>query len=317
MKSAGFHAQALEQLRAHKKLAERQAEERYQSALHSSPALEEIGLALSRISTQAVQASLAGETERVLSLRQTSRKLREQFDALLAENGLSRQDFLPVYDCPVCKDTGYFDGTPCACLRRLERRLSSEALSDHSPLKDCTFDNFDLSYYPAECREKMQSIFDFCRRYAHSCERGSEGILMLGGTGLGKTHLSLAIANEVLRRGMNVVYGSAASLLSKINREHFSPDAGKSLEALLDCDLLILDDLGTEVSSALTSSALYTILNDRLLAGRPTVVSTNCTLEELRKRYDDRILSRLAGNYRMLSFVGNDVRILKRSQSLQ
>lgn len=317
MRSAGFRAQALEQLRARKKLAQRQAEERYQTAVHSSPALEQLSRELSEVSMQAVRASLSGETDTVLSLRQKSRQLSERFDALLTENGFSRQDFLPKYDCPVCEDTGYTDGAPCACLRRLERKLAGASLSDNSPLTDSTFENFDLGYYPPECREKMRGIYEFCRRYAQTCERGSEGILMLGNTGLGKTHLSLAIANEALRRGLNVIYGSAGNLLSKISREHFSSDAGKSLEALLDCDLLILDDLGTEFTSALTLSALYTIINDRLLAGRPTVVSTNYTLEELRKHYDDRILSRLAGSYRMLSFVGSDVRILKRSQSLQ
>ena len=193
-----------------------------------------------------------------------------------------------------------------------------------SPLKFCRFEDFRLDYYPTEIngeygcssRERMEGILAFCKGYADDFDRSSQSILMLGETGLGKTHLSLSIAGEVISRGYNAVYNSAQNIFTELNKEHFGrSDISFSYEAMiLDCDLLVIDDLGAEFATQFTNAALYNIINTRINYSLPTIINTNLSLKELEEKYTRRISSRIIGEYAVLDFFGYDIRQIKNEQ---
>lgn len=240
--------------------------------------------------------------------------LRQEYEELLAQCGMTRQDITPQYHCKECKDTGFVDGRMCQCLLRLRKQLAYRDLSDGLPLTQCQFDSFSLEYYQDDPRalERMRGILHTCRTYAGKFRANSPSLLFRGGTGLGKTHLSLAIANAAIEKGFGVVYGSAQTFVAALERERFDREGESTADRLKDCDLLILDDLGSEYSSAYVSAALYDVLNCRLLGQCPTIISTNLNLKELEERYGQRLTSRIMGEYGVMEFLGRDVRTRKR-----
>ena len=159
----------------------------------------------------------------------------------------------------------------------------------------------------------MQKTYEACRRYAFGFGPDSGNLLFIGGTGLGKTFLSACIARTVADRGFSVAYETAAHLFTKLEKNRFSPDeeSREAANKLTDCDLLIIDDLGTELPGNFVTAALYTLVNDRLLAGKPMVISTNLNVDEIARRYSPQIASRLQGSFLRLTFVGEDIRVLK------
>lgn len=187
------------------------------------------------------------------------------------------------------------------------------------------FEDMDLGYYPDEPdprtgispRERMRGVLDYCRCYAVDFVPGAQSLLLRGPTGTGKTHVSLAIARTAAEKGCSVVYGPAQQLLRQLENEHFGRMAGDSAETLEACDLLILDDLGTEFSSPFTVSCIYNIINGRMLAGRSTVVSTNLSQQELLARYGEQTTSRITGTFQPLVFSGQDIRQLKLQEKIR
>ncbi len=238
---------------------------------------------------------------------------QQEIMRLLALNSLPEDYLEPHYTCPVCNDTGFDSGKLCKCHLELLKKLSYEQLCKSSPLSVSTFDDFKMSYYSdnGDNYDLMKRNFAFCKGYAESFDLMSDSVLMTGETGLGKTHLSLAIAGEVLNKGFGVVYGSVQNLFGNIEREHFGksnePD-GTTEKMLLECDLLILDDLGAEFTTNFIVSTLNNIVNTRLLSSRPVIISTNLQISQLEEKYTRRITSRIIGEYKILSFVGKDVR---------
>lgn len=234
---------------------------------------------------------------------------------LLKANGFDENYLEIPYTCPKCSDTGFYNGKFCSCHLKILEQLTSEELSKTSRLKLSTFDSFSLDYYRDESdRRNMKDILEYCKDYSADFSLDSPSLYFYGDTGLGKTHLSLSIANEVIKNGFNVVYNSAQNLLSKIERERFGrsdePD-GTTEEKLLNCDLLILDDLGAEFSTQFTVSAIYNIINTRINSGMPTIISTNLEYDEIEKKYTQRIASRIIGNFVTIEFCGEDIRQLK------
>ncbi len=223
------------------------------------------------------------------------------------------------YTCKKCSDTGFVGAFACSCRKELLSQLNVARLEKVSPAKYCRFDNFDVSLYDEEIdprygispRERMSDILEYCKCYADDFDSASGSIYMHGATGLGKTHLSLAIANVACEKGYNVLYYSAQNLLSILAKEEFRNVPGDTESEVLECDLLVLDDLGSEFSTQFTVSALYNILNTRINLSKPVIISTNLTEEELEQRYTQRITSRIIGSCEPLLFVGRDIRQIK------
>lgn len=277
--------------------------------------LAQIGLNISKVFFYSADKQADME-----KLMQESLELQEQKKNILKKNGYS-EDALDIrYTCPACKDTGFIGSRRCKCHNELLKDIERSDLAKIAPIDDCTFDTFDIQYYPQQVmengispRDKAEKIKNSCRKYAANFTTASPNVMFMGGTGLGKTHLSLAIANVVINRGYSVVYGTAQNILSDLQKENFGRDDDIRYyeKAVLGCDLLILDDLGTEFKSAYTVACLYNIINSRLSAKLPTIISTNFTAEELEEKYDQRITSRITGEYNKLILVGNDIRYMK------
>ncbi|MDR1630517.1 MAG: ATP-binding protein [Oscillospiraceae bacterium] len=258
----------------------------------------------------------------IKGLRKQNLELQAEIARLLKVAGHGSDYLEPRYTCAVCRDTGIADGKLCDCFRKLMKQLAYDALCADSPLKISGFEDFSLAYYPDKpdertgisARRRMQEVLEFCQAYASDFSPGSPSLYLFGETGLGKTHLSLSIAGEVIEAGYSVVYGSTQNLIARIEDEHFGRRAadGDSTESkLIHCDLLILDDLGAEFCTQFTVSVIYNIINSRLLNSHPTIISSNLSLPELEAKYTTRVTSRILGEYRHLRFFGRDIRQIR------
>ncbi len=275
------------------------------------------GVALSR-------AILSGGGEAAVEkIRRENLEAQDIIKRLLAENGYPEQYLDILYHCAACKDTGRTKaGKICECLQTLRCRQMLDYLRESHPLDGYDFSDFSLKFYSNEIDREtgilpskhMERILAYCHEYANTFSKESDSLLLLGKTGLGKTHLSLSIAKTVASAGYLVEYGTAPDLLRQLEREHFSRDTldDASFDAMLEADLLILDDLGSEFSSSFTSSAVYQLLNTRLAKSKPTIISTNLDWRTLEERYTRRVISRISSEYVTLKFIGQDVRQQKR-----
>lgn len=260
--------------------------------------------------------------ETMEALKNENLSLQKQFADLLAAHGLTRADIEPQYTCKRCEDTGYVDGRICSCYRSLLKQIAYENLNRISPLTLSSFEDFSLLYYSdvsvngeRSDREQMRNIYDFCRRYADNFKKDSGNLFFTGATGLGKTHLSLAIAAEAINKGFGVVYGTAQTFALALERERFTrteESGGDTLDLLNDCDLLIIDDLGMEISSSYITATIYNVIDTRITLKKPTIISTNLSMQELEKRYNERFTSRIIGFYDRLIFRGKDIRMKKK-----
>ncbi len=257
--------------------------------------------------------------EKVAELRARSEALVEERSRLLKANGYRENAMKPQFVCEMCEDKGFINGRMCTCHKQLLKDLMRKEVSHFAPLDKCTFDNFVLDYYseqPMENaiipRQRAEKIFDTCRKYAQNFSLNSKNLIFFGGAGLGKTHLSLAIANVVINKGFNVCYGTSQNICDDLQSEQFgrTDNINYTKNQVLGCDLLVLDDLGTEIDNQYSIATVYNIVNSRLLAGRPTIISTNYTFSKLEEKYDKRITSRLTGEYVPFYFIGNDIRNL-------
>lgn len=270
-------------------------------------ALAETGMKLVR----AISLGSDGIGDRVAAIRRDNEKLQQDRADMLIFYGYPA-DYTDVhYACPLCEDTGYQGTSMCPCMKRALSLLSLEKAGLASLAKTQRFDTFSLDYYRGDDRITMQKNLEICREYAKNFSLSSESLLFLGKTGLGKTHLSTSIATEVIEKGYDVVYISAPSLFLSLEAEKFGRDASLPLGEAEGADLLILDDLGSENPSPLHVNFLYQLVNARMVAGKPTIINTNLTVREIRERYVDRVASRLLGEYLVLGFVGQDIRMQK------
>ena len=308
-------ALATEKISQRRIRAEADAADRHISVTMKCPEIRELEDKMRRSAYGLVKVIGMGDKtmEYIENLRNENLDAQARIKSLLVEMGYSENYLEPEYYCSLCNDTGFKDGKLCKCHLELLRQLSYEQLCKSSPLKISTFEDFSLEYYK-DSRENyslMSRNYEFCLNYANSFDLSSYSILMMGETGLGKTHLSLAIAGEVLKKGFGVVYGSVQNLFSNIEKEHFgrATDAdGTTEKMLLECDLLILDDLGAEFTTSFTVATFNNIVNTRMLTSKPTIISTNLSLTEMQKRYSERIASRIIGEYNILTFAGKDIR---------
>ncbi len=248
--------------------------------------------------------------KKIEQLRQYNLGAQEMSRKILAANGYP-EDYLDIhYTCPICCDTGYNGSKFCSCFNRLCGKLSADELNKSAQLILSSFDTFSLTYYQGEDYQTMKKILEYTRQYAATFSAKSSSIFMFGRTGLGKTHLSLAIANMVLEKGFSVIYDSVINILRSIEKEHFSREhTSEMIDLVMETELLILDDLGTEYETPFYNATIYNILNTRLNCGRPTIISTNLDFSGISRRYDERVVSRIVSAYKCLEFHGEDVRL--------
>ncbi len=314
------YAMAAERIAKRRRKAELQQEQRTAEIYRTIPESAEIDAQLRSACMHLLQAGRDPEKQAALMqmIQRRTVEAQRMMESVLVAHGYPA-DYLDMhYTCPDCNDTGLHNGERCHCFQQVLGCVGAEELSSRVSLEQYSFAAFSTDYYcdlPADEYEKMKKIFVFCKAYADGFTVHSQSILMCGQTGLGKTHLSLAIAGVVLAKGYSVIYDSAGSLLHRIEQEHFKRGStsaeSDTLTQLLHCDLLVLDDFGTEFSTGFSRSTVYTIINERLITNRPIIINTNLTPEQIQQDYGDRIVSRLFATCKWLQFSGNDIRIRK------
>jgi len=288
------------------------------SLYSSNSRLKEIDRELSFIGANIAIAALSNGKKGVEDMQKKSEALVKEKKLILEKAQIPDLE----YNCEICKDTGYVSGKICECVKREAASIMTNELSREMPLDECRFENFDLKYYPDKDdlegynpRRRMTSILKVCREYVIAFNPETSGnLLFMGKAGLGKTHLTLAIVSGVIEKGYIPVYASAENLFSAIESEKFSGEGRGSYESVLNCDLLVIDDLGTEMATSFTKSVLYNIINTRMLSRKPTIINTNLTMKELEEKYTLRVSSRLIGSYDGYKFIGKDIRQLKKIQ---
>lgn len=309
-----------EQYRDKYKLAEAAADMRRQEVYLKVPAIRLIDKELSRVGLSILQASLSGNPETAIAeLREKTTVLRQAKAELLVQNGYPADYTEIKYECPICGDTGYVDCKMCICMKRDLIKAAYESSGMGQLIQDQTFENFSLDYYKIdpETYRHMQTVLQIAKDYVQDFgkEESRRNLAFFGGTGLGKTHLSSAIAGALIEKGVDVYYAGALQMVSDFEAQRFgSGTTGEELmetSRYLDCELLIIDDLGTEIANQFTASVIYNVINTRLSRKLATVLSSNLMQADFRKRYWDRITSRVFGEYTVVPFRGTDIRLQK------
>jgi len=311
-------AQAILTLR--RKKAETENEERIREINEKIPQIREINEVIFNTGKELISIISNGKgkdiSDKVEQLKQYNLGAQAMSRKLLAEYGYP-EDYLDMhYTCPKCCDRGYNGSKFCDCFKTICGKLAADELNKNSQLSLSSFDSFSLTYYSGENYSAMKKILEYTMQYAATFTPDSKSILMFGQTGLGKTHLSLAIANKVLEKGYGVIYDSAINILRSIEKEHFSHDhSSEMIDLVMDTDLLILDDLGTEYETPFYNATIYNIINTRLNRRKPSIISTNLDFSGISRRYDKRVMSRIISEYSCLEFKGEDVRLQKRKNT--
>lgn len=325
--SKKLHERVRTELKERKTTAEHKAHENRIKLCEQYPEFQFIEAELAKTGMAIVNAFALPKEDvqtTLTNIRKKNDALQKDRKNLLKTLNLP-EDYLDVhYVCPECEDTGLIEERDeernvsygskyCTCYMSLLKKYAAEEINKNTPLELSNFEDFDLELYPAKKndespREAMSYVYNSCIEYAKSFDLDSVSLYFYGRTGLGKTHLSLAIANEAVKKGYNVIYGSVINFLNKMEKEKFGRADTDTEKLLIDADLLILDDLGAEFTTAYTVSAIYNILNSRICRGVPTIISSNLDLNEIKGRYPESIASRIIGTFSPVEFIGDDVR---------
>lgn len=289
------------------------------------PAVREMNEEIASAAVRSAKQLLAGEEGAVRRLRQTIADLKEERQVLMAAYGYPADYLEMKYACPDCRDTGYQDGHKCHCFRQREIDLLYAQSNIRDILNRENFSTFSYEYFDdtrvdersqKTARQYMEQVVSFCQQYVRQFGEKKDNILFTGKTGLGKTFLSNCIAKELLERCYSVVYLPAVEMFEIFSRERFSSDSTDEerdrSRYLMECDLLIIDDLGTELVNTFTTSQLFYVINERLNRKKGTVISTNLPVNEMRDEFTDRVMSRIISQYRVIPLYGEDIRIRKK-----
>ena len=279
------------------------------------------------ISSQAVRCArklLDGDTNAKEELKQHIEDLREQKEVLLSAFGFPADYMEMHYACPECQDTGYVDGRKCRCFKKEEIRLLYSQSNIEEVLLRENFDSFSYEYYDDRVvipeiqmtvADYMRQVHTWCKEYVENFEKKGGNLIFTGSTGVGKTFLTNCIAKALIDQYQSVIYLSSNDLFDVFSKNKFHYDTEEEMkdmyQYILDCDLLIIDDLGTELNNTFVSSQLFYCINERMNMNRSTIISTNLSLTQLRDSYTDRVTSRIM-RYRIIPLYGRDIRLLKR-----
>ena len=323
---------ATRRLEEESRLRREETERRRQEAYARQPRLEQLDRRIQGTMAGLVAAALrqgGDASAAVRAVREENQALQQERAVLLGAMGLPPDALDDSPACPLCRDTGWQGAKMCRCLRELCAREQIKELSKLLDLGEQSFDTFRLDYYSqtpypgrgASPRGNMELVYDVCLSYATKFGRFAlKNLFLSGPPGLGKTFLSACIARTVSENGFSVVYDTAGNIFAQFEARKFLRDSPDGLDArdetrrYLNCDLLILDNLGSELTTQFTQSALYELVNTRLVAGKHTVISSNLSMEEAARRYAPQIVSRLDGEYHVLHFFGDDIRLVRKNR---
>lgn len=308
----------------------RAEEERRKAEIYEKiPRIKEIDSTIAVSSIDAARAKLRGTNDRINETKKLNRSLIEEKEALLTEHGYALDYLKPIYTCPICQDTGNVGNDYCTCFKQATITMLYRQSTLSNILETENFEHFDLSYYPKSSDEvhpytpydNMSNILDKAKDFVSNFDEQGGNLLFYGETGLGKTFLSNCIAKSLLDTRHTVLYQTAIHLFEEVcgdavMRNKSNTKNREIYDYLYRCDLLIIDDLGTEYTNSFVSSELYDILNTRMREGKSTLISTNLNLKELNERYSDRILTRILGEYKVFNFYGSNIRLAKRRRSI-
>lgn len=297
-----------------------EAKERERELERAIPELVELNRAIASVGPRLLKLGMEGGADyekKSQELYREHERLVDKKHALLAANGYDEDYDMPVYTCKICKDTGYIDTKLCKCVRDFIVRRAYFNSGLGKALEGQTFDSIDLGYYSGlteggvSVKEQMALVLKTCENYAKYFAPGSGSLLMIGDAGRGKTHFASAIARAVIEKGYSVVYECASNIVSNFEAERFGKYVEVDVQKYYNCALLIIDDLGTEFNTQFTLSALFNLINHRIINERSTIVTTNLSMKELKDNYKERIYSRLSGEFSVLPFCGKDIRRIK------
>ncbi len=300
------------------------AEARLREVCEAVPEYLPLSESVSTLSVARARRMLEGDEDALSGLHQELAELACRRKCLLAEHGFPEDYLEPIYRCPDCQDTGYVTSdqglkTKCHCFRQQEISLLYAQSHIQELIERENFSVLSYEYYQGEDLRRFEAAVGISRKFIREFGEVCRNLFFYGTVGTGKSFLSGCIARELLQRGCSVLYFSAAGLFDTLARYTFDGRLKDSLqdfcEDLYGCDLLIVDDLGTEITNSFVTSALFSCLNERHLRGRSTLISTNISLEELRDRYSDRIFSRISSGFTLCKLTGPDIRILKKRLS--
>ena len=300
-------------------------EERVKHIYSILPELKEIDDQIVSNSIQSAKLSLMGDDQSLNSLADRNLDLSMRKIEILTENGYPSNYLMPTYHCKDCKDTGYIENEKCYCFKQAIVDLLYSQSNIKGIMEQENFSTFRYDFYTDSYIEEttnltplanIKKVVSSCKEYIDTFDSTYSNLLLYGNAGVGKTFLANCIAKELLDRSHTVIYLTAFKLFdilekNKFNKDQEKSEANEQFEYILDCDLLIIDDLGTELNNSFVTSQLYLCINERHLRKKSTIISTNLSWDNLNTNYSERIFSRLASNYRLLKIVGDDIRIKK------
>lgn len=299
----------------------RQVVDHIEELYAKDPSIKEIDQEIASISVKQAEKLLEGDHSALNELRDSLNILNHKKESLISSLGYDLDYIEPSYQCPDCKDTGYINGKKCHCFTQAAIDLVYTQSNIRKLLEQENFAHFNFNLFDdtqinpvtnLTARETMQrAVFD-CQDFIRNFGEEKRNLFFSGSTGVGKTYLSNCIAKELLDQGFSVVYFTATGLFDVFHNNAYnkSSEASEAYQNIFNCDLLIIDDLGTEVSNSYTNSQLFMCINERVIRGKSTIISTNYGLSDLSEHYSERIFSRIMKNYDLIKLVGNDLRLI-------
>lgn len=301
-------------------------QERLNQIYATVPQLKSINDQIASLSVEAARKKLADDTSGAALVKSKIEDLKEEKTALLQHYGFDDSSFEPVYSCKDCKDTGYVNGDKCHCFKQEVINVVYSQSNIKNILSHENFNSFSYEYYSDEdvnpttglsALETARRAVSECKHFIEDFDNKPKNLFLYGNTGVGKTFLSNCVAHELLNQGHSVIYFTAFQLFDILSKGVFERDADAiaAHQNIFDCDLLIIDDLGTEFANSFTTSQLFLCVNERLLRQKSTIISTNLNFNQIMDMYSERTWSRISSNYTLIKLFGDDIRIQKKLQS--
>lgn len=297
----------------------RDLEKKTQEIFEKIPEYKELCNEVPKISAEYGRALLSDHAGTVAPLKQRLKEIASRKKELLQSHGYPLDYLEPAYECTLCKDTGFLDQQKCQCFQKQITSILYEQSNIRQTLERENFSTLSYDYYEGEALEQFSKAVEIARRMVDQFAHSYENLFLFGTVGTGKSFLSGCIAKEVIEAGFSVIYFSATGLFDTLSKYAFDTKSKESLyktyEDLYNCDLMIIDDLGTELSNQFVNSQLFSLLNERHIRRKSTIISTNLSLEEVKERYSDKVLSRIVSNYNVCKLSGKDIRIHRKIMS--